>query len=392
MSEGAPQTYISVKKSDGTVVRMTLADFKIYRNNKQQVTSDGQQVTGENTQTTSNKLSIINVVEEKVTDDLMVVADTPHELATTTPVVDLFVNEAKAKMWKSEDHASLLDEKIGAQDIKPASMALPTIPSRDSALLHAVLDGLSFTIPENVTGRLQSLIESRIKDVRTDEDVIMYAIRPEAEGGLGLNDEQAAILLETTLDTLNLTPSSEIEGDEPVVAPSEEVIPQPVPSVEMPQKKSAPAFSYDQTRDEMPWQPHFAPESPRAPTSTLSTQEGRPMVQDVHLPEQAPRTMGPIDEFREFTVTDLHRLGNNPAQVTAIMADKFLVLKEESFVLYLDAVDAFRQSPLYRRYQSLLLTAINEGISLQTALEYDEEGMTMADVEMIVGILKSVSY
>lgn len=389
MSEGTPQTHISVKKSDGTVVRMTLAEFKVYR------------AQSASAKPMADK-QVTSAEEVVASDDLLVIdTESPHELATTTPVTDLFVNEAKAKVWASSDHKSLLEEEIGEHELKIKNGPVPTIPSRDSALLHAVLDGLPFPIPEPVLGRLQSLIESRIKDVRSDDDVLVYATRPEAEGGLGLFPEQGATLLDTILDTLNLPPSSdEALVDEDEHQDEARIVSSPAPinieQQEVPpvstQKKSASVFSYDQTgRDEMPWQPRFSPEPRPAATSAIpSAQDGRPMVHDVQMPQQAARPMGPIDEFREFTVTDLHRLGTTPERITEIMTGKFMVLRDESFVLYLDAVDAFRQSPLYRRYQSHLLTAVNEGISLQTALDYDEEGMTMSDVEVLVGILKAI--
>lgn len=422
MSEGTSQTKISVKKSDGTVVRMTLAEFKEY---KKQLTNNtptvSQSVT--DSETTTPVLPPVTVVEEQKMSDTPIepslispvsppasqptqelVAITHQELATTTPVADLFVNEARAKMWNSDDHTSLLDEELADNDVKIKDAEIPQLPSRNSALLTAVMAALPFPVPEQVTGRLQSLIESRVKDVRTDDDVLAYGTRPAVDGGLGLSPEDAATLLETIVDTLNLPPS------QTSITPSEEVVPDdlvsdavessdPIEEVavsEEPQskEKKSTGFSYDQSRDEIPWQPRFSPDAARQPTSAIPmTSEGRPLVHDVQAPSQSNvRTMGPVDEFRAFTLTDLHRLGNTKEKMTTSMVDKFIVLRDDSFVLYLDAIDAFRQSPLYRQYQEHILTSINESISLQTSLDYDEEGMTLNDVECIVNTMKAVGY
>lgn len=421
MSEGTSQTKISVKKSDGTVVRMTLAEFKEY---KKQLTSNTPAVSQPVTdlETTPPVLSPVAIAEEQKVSDTPIepffvspvsvpdsqptqelVAITHQELATTTPVADLFVNEAKAKMWNSNDHKSLLDEELADNDVKIKDAEIPQLPSRNSALLTAVMAALPFPVPEQVTGRLQSLIESRVKDVRTDDDVLAYGTRSAVDGGLGLSPEDAATLLETIVDTLNLPPS------QPSITPSEEVVPDDLvsdavessdPIEEAPtltpqsKEQKSTGFSYDQSRDEIPWQPRFSPDTARQPTSAIPmTSEGRPLVHDVQAPSQSNvRTMGPVDEFRMFTLTDLHRLGNTKEKMTTSMVDKFIVLRDDSFVLYLDAIDAFRQSPLYRQYQEHILTSINESISLQTALDYDEEGMTLNDVECIVNTMKAVGY
>src|SRR3990167_4656863 len=64
MSEGTSQTKISVKKSDGTVVRMTLAEFKEY---KKQLTNNtptvSQPVT--DSETTAPVLPPVTAVEEQ---------------------------------------------------------------------------------------------------------------------------------------------------------------------------------------------------------------------------------------------------------------------------------------------------------------------------------------
>lgn len=415
MSEGS-QTMITVKKHDGTVVRMTLAEFKAYRasqqgtmgseqsavsdeqlaTNKQQPTNSNQQTTNNQESTTNNQESTINnqqttqndQKEEENGPDSAIALETPHELATTTPVPDAFINEARAA-WASEDHKSLLDEEVGEHELKIKPSQSSAVPSRDAALLHAVMMGLPFAIPEEVKGRLQSLIESRVKDVRSDDDVLTYGTRPVGDGGLGLSPEQAATLLETILDTLNLEPSEHSEA----VQPEATEAPAPEPA-ENPKQEKKPVFSYDVPgRDEIPWQPRFATAPEKQSTySVPATHDGKPMLQDVQPPSSVPRTMGPVDEFRACTLTDLRRLGGHAEQMAAAMIDKFMVLRDESFVLYLDAVDAFRQSPLFRSYQEHLLTSLNEGISLETALEYDEQGMTMEDVTAIVNIMKAVGY
>jgi hypothetical protein len=334
----APQTLISVKKTDGTVVKMTLAEFKIYRESIKAL-----------------KLESLKA-EDIITDELAVISSSHQELSTTTPVTDLFVNEAKAKVWASEDHTSLLEEELHDEDIKVKAVAPSAVPSRDSALLMVILGALPFQISDDVRGRVQSLIESRIKDVRSDDDIILYGTKAIADGGLGLSDEQAETLLKTILDTLNLSPSTAAETEalsaESASTEAEEAAEAEEPAV---RSKAASPFSYHQpSRDELPWQPRPV-HATSAVSAIPSTSDGRPLVHDINPPQDMPRSMGPVDEFRFFSLTDLHRLGTKADQVTATMVEKFMFLKNESFILYLDAVDAFRQSPVYKKYLSVLV-------------------------------------
>lgn len=414
---------ISVKKADGTVVRMTMAEFQAYRKQQTQPQADDASASPavvDQTDHTITPAPIASDVSEPTpqfspqpepeepesepepepqpepapapapaerplstetpTQDIAPVSE--MELATSTPVPDAFIHEARAaakSTWQEDDHKSLLDEDL--PDHLKNNQTLQAVPSRNDALLLAVLAALPFAVAEDVKGRLSSLIESRVKEVRSDDDVLMYAEKSIDGGGLGLTVEQADILLATILETLNLPPTAEIEQEE-TAAPVVPVAPT-APAIK---SKPASPFHFDiPDREEY----RFVP--PEKPTSSIPhNAEGRPMVHDVQAVPVA--SMGPIDEFRNFTLTDLHRLGGNKQQMVAAVLEKFHFLRDESYVLYLDAIDAWYQCPLYRAYQTLLLTAVNEGISLATVLEYDQQGLRMEDVEAAAEIGKGLSY
>ena len=67
-------------------------------------------------------------------------------------------------------------------------------------------------------------------------------------------------------------------------------------------------------------------------------------MQDVSAP---PVEMGPVEEIRYMTLTDFRRLSGKPEEAARRLGQKFITLQEESFVLFLDALAAYHQSPLY---------------------------------------------
>lgn len=79
-------------------------------------------------------------------------------------------------------------------------------------------------------------------------------------------------------------------------------------------------------------------------------------------------SMGPVDELRAFTLTDWRRLAASPGGVKSAMLDKFLTLQKESFILFLDATEAWQQSPMYRLYLGAVTAALQSGKTIAETL------------------------
>lgn len=69
-----------------------------------------------------------------------------------------------------------------------------------------------------------------------------------------------------------------------------------------------------------------------------------PLVRDVISEAEE---MGPVDEIKKFSLTDFRRLSSNPDEAAARLKQKFINLKDESYLLFLEALKAWRRSPLF---------------------------------------------
>jgi len=97
----------------------------------------------------------------------------------------------------------------------------------------------------------------------------------------------------------------------------------------------------------------------------------KPVLHDVVLPktevsdssnkivEMRKKSVGPLDELRTFDLRDWRRLSSNPVKAGEELLEKFMVLKSESFLSFMQGVEAWRQSPLYSMYKDIIAVCIS---------------------------------
>lgn len=95
----------------------------------------------------------------------------------------------------------------------------------------------------------------------------------------------------------------------------------------------------------------------------------RPLVRDIEVAKPLARvSMGPVDELRAFTLTDWRRLGPDVTKAGEEVWKKFAELQAESYILFLDGVRAWHDSPLYREYLDALTKALTTGVTIEQSL------------------------
>ena len=57
----------------------------------------------------------------------------------------------------------------------------------------------------------------------------------------------------------------------------------------------------------------------------------------MHDVKTKPTSLSPLDEIQYFSLIDLRRLSSKPAEAVARLKQKFINLKDESFVLFMDS-------------------------------------------------------
>lgn len=300
------QPTILVKKKDGTTVRMTMAEFGIYQKGskteekKQEPSRKSMHATGLVLQKNWTPDDHTSLLEDGNISNLPTLAS-PHELATTSPVTNIFVDEAKAA-------------KAGG----------------------GIVENLNWVTDPEIKRKVSSLIESRLNDIRTDDQFLAYAMTPTHRGGVGFSPEQAEQTLALIRGKLsgNVTESKKVITSAPPAPLKLAVsIPKSTPSVK--------SFDVNQLK----------------PISNTSYGNVRQPIQDI-VPPVGRISVGPVEEFSSFGVTDFYRLAPTATAATMKLKEKFEVFRQDSVVVFLDIRDAWYQSPLYGAYIHTLVSAL----------------------------------
>ncbi len=114
----------------------------------------------------------------------------------------------------------------------------------------------------------------------------------------------------------------------------------------------------------------------------------RPMVRDI-FPVK-PSNLGPVDEIEFFTLTDFRRLSSNPPEAASRLKQKFLNLRDESYVLFIDGLAAWRQSPLFIEYSGAVTEALNTKKKLSDVLLSDPNKIQMNEIQAIIQMEKDL--
>lgn len=335
MAGSAPT--ILVKKSDGTYVRMSLDELKARRGGGGKI---------------------------------------PPAQKTAPASVPVVAAKPASPKKTNADFAAPLSEEPA-----PAANPGPKVSASRIDQVDAIIKKLSFTFPAHNLNRLRTIIQLRLKDVRSAEQTKDSLLRAELDGGMGLTARQT----EEVLQKCQVKPPPRAAG-EPVRplkprlginrAAAENALPAARPEPPFP-ATSTPnnAFVHGPTE---PVKPAFKLSSAPVP---------RPVLHDVVA---KPIEMTPVDEVRYFSLTDFRRLAADPAEAARRLRQKFANLRDESIVLYLEGLTAWRSSPLYIEYLQTVLGALNSGQKLPAPR--DRKMLQFSELAAIVAMEQTLEY
>lgn len=395
---------IPVKKSDGTTVFLTMDEFKEYKKNS----TLPKKIEAGKVETLSVPAPVAPPIPEPI---LPMLASEETELATTTPVTNIFVDEAAAAApfisdmpapepvmpipapnvpapkvrteaeWKSDDHASLLESDVAEETKSLPAPAANSATDNASAILAKVKEQFSPPIAKDLEGRFDSLVLSRIRDVRSVIDFEQYAKKTIAEGGLELEEDQVSLLLAIISAAQKIAaPATKPASTSKIESTPAPVNPTPAPANEGIRitPVMSPILAKPKTPFPLPKEEYSFSPPPKAQNNKVSMQDVTP----------APRkqTMGPVDEIQYFSLIDFRRLSPKTENAKEILKGKFQSLQEESYVLFLDARDAWHESPLFRLYQETVLNILENKNTLADGLAQKNDGLSDPEFNAILEI------
>jgi hypothetical protein len=435
------QPTVLVKKADGTQVRLTMAEFVLYKKGNKEINSpvvSGIPLQGENNEIRNSE------IEHKESENLPA-TEGPVALSTAAPVKEIFVDEAayeeeekrgeepetgenkdfgqrpaNSEQFKinnqppviknqrpamsspqltKEDFQSLLEEADEPMIKKQPVAAIFDIKPEE---WRAIEEKAGAMIPREHQARFTALVASRIKNIRSDDQLVDYFGKPAQLGGLGLGNVQAEKLGEAVRSIFHLNvPEKRKEirqtasflkkfkrSRPPEDAPQASV--ETWPGVENGESFSPPALAA------------LKPEVVARHAPNWQANEARPIIKDVvsapipsPVKKESPSRLGPsidpVEEILTFSYEDWRRLSLDAERAGELLLEKLNVLKSESFLLFVKAREAWFKSPLFQEYEAIIRQALLADKSTMAALDMGNR-LKRKDFSEIIKINRELAY
>lgn len=337
----AQEKTILVKKKDGTFVRMKLSDLKKNSSVIQQQT----------------KREKIKVIDENI-------------------------------LTREDIKSPLEDEEIQRLDHR-------TFNKRTEDATK-IISQLSFKLAEQAQKNIKNALILFLKDIKSEEQTTDLLRQPIYLGGADLTDVQLKELFKIAREKISLMTA---EKNDSAVSlkkinvrqnlPMKEDATLPAPSSPFNSFVHRPVFNKEvknmKSLDELIQR--VEPIDDNIAKMMKFGKSSKTTVEDIVPPKNV--SFGPIDEIKNFSLTDFRRLSSDSREAISRLRQKFLNLKEESFLFYLEAVEAWQQSPLYKKYIERICESLNKNLRL-SGLSKKEDDLSEEEIKLIIQMEKEL--
>ena len=256
---------------------------------------------------------------------------------------------------------------------EPVSLPVggPLLPKNDSyqSVADKIISDLKIELNESAKERLSKALQLYFKGVRDEWQTKEFLSRPFRDAGIGLTEELSFEILNRAKKNM---PSKSISNEDVDNSDTKINIPN----------------SFEQQVNVNPPKTDLLSAVNKKQNDSILHRE---VVKKVKMKDISGgnKIYGPAEEIGNFTLTDLRRLSFDAGEAVRRLAQKFITIKEESVVLYLQAVAAWEKSPLYFDYVKALSESLSQGISLEKVLIANKDGINLQEVENLIKMEQS---
>lgn len=288
------------------------------------------------------------------------------------------------------------------------------------AMAEKLIAQSGVTVPTDLVQRFKILVISRLKDVRKAGETLERLQADPLNGGLGLNQAEAEKIInsmeserskEGELKTppvapkitkepkLEIEEKVELKVEAPVAVPRPVVSPLSKQTTSDIQKIQPTAIKIIPRVDKQPAKVEFAeipkaiPEPPKPkPTMAIpQTVAGKSKVEDVAY---RPRLLGPVDELKEMSLLDFHRLSPKVKVAADKIYAKIELLGKEGYDRRIKGAQAWQASPTNKLYSAILNESLKRFVPVAKVIEEritaNKETLTLEEFKEIVQLNKNL--
>ncbi len=257
---------------------------------------------------------------------------------------------------------------------------------------------------ENSTKKVKNILLARLKHVREQAETRDALTRSMAEGGAGLSESEADVLMSLVTEKIEQIEAGKYSP--PASSELDNLIKQADDVYKFNEADQGPhdrlADTLAQVKPEFTHQPQWQePEIKQAPSEIINPPrpkrpiptDVRPRVSDVRPIE---RVRGPIEELKYMNLAELHRIGTSALDNISHIKDKIDALEEESFNKKVEGIKAWRQSPLYNMYLDIGRQSMEQGKSISQVIrereQLGEDILSVQEFEKISDLNQELRY
>lgn len=284
----------------------------------------------------------------------------------------------KGQSWSADDHVSLLSEQVegGVHEVSAI---------RGDEQIITFLRTCPVVIDTEFQGRAVALLSSFVKGVRTRDQLLQYATKDTAVGGLQLSPVDAQLLVQSVETYFHLASVSKLDkGSTSSFYKQEE------------KKVMVGNTKNTNTTPILPINPPLAGVRPHigdiiAPAIQIPREvpSERNLVVEKNIPSK-DRPTGPVEEMSTFTKEDFRRLNQDAQAAAKILLEQVENARIESPFLGLSVQRAWFHSPLYQEYVDMLTQSLVEEVTIQELSRgLGVDALRLDEVEAILEINRS---
>ncbi len=261
-----------------------------------------------------------------------------------------------------------------------------------------VAERLSFKLSDQAAVNLKNNIILFLKDIKNSEQLGDMLRQPVYLGGADLNENQIKEVIKKAQEKISSISSEKQEYYTPLKKLPGKKVQLPMTEGEILPSSSSPfnPFVHKPTfnkeiKEIKSLDDLIEKAEPKMENIAQLVKTSRPSISssagDIIPPKNV--TFGPVEEIKNFTIVDFRRLSSDLEQATARLQQKFVNLKEESFLLYLEALEAWQQSPLYKNYLESVCECLNKGTLLSGTIK-KENSLSFQEIKYLIKMEKEI--
>lgn len=245
---------------------------------------------------------------------------------------------------------------------------------------------IAFT-DENIEKKFRTALASRVRGVRGDQEFEYLLKVPKDSGGFGLTEDKIKVIIAVVKK--HLVPF-EKEARGLGVKPLKPKIDKPLVKKEAPKIKNEQKINTKKPL--IPIETQLSAEQiikgAKKPQATRKSVSAKSEQQNIQGVKYKTELVGPIQELQSMSLTDFRRLGQEADERIEEVKEKIEIQRQEDYVKFIEAINAWKESPVCQIYNEMGVQSLMSGKSLEQVIVdrqiQNKESLTKSEFEHIL--------